>query len=264
MKAYVLFSSSSGNCTYIQNKNEEILIDSGGSAKQISEALAKLGTNLSNISSIFITHEHIDHIKALNVICRHHRIPVYAPAKCVDFISHTMPWTEDLLVENSGENVVELDTMKISAFETPHDSLGSVCFKIESENASLGYATDIGHITSNVEKALLKCENVVFESNYDPEMLRNGRYPYSTQKRISGGRGHLSNGECASFLPRLVESGTNNIVLAHLSVNNNKPHIALGESRGALNSCKITTSTKKGMGDVRLCAALPDGIIEIL
>lgn len=263
MKAYVLFSSSSGNCTYIQNGKEEILIDAGLSAKRISDGLSKLGTNLSNISSIFITHEHIDHIRGLNVICRHHRVPIYAPAKSIDFISQTMPWTEELLVENSGGNLTELETMRISTFDTPHDSLGSVCFKIESNDASLGYATDIGHITADIKKALNGCENVVVESNYDPFMLKNGPYPVSTQKRISGGRGHLSNGECAAFLPELVKFGTKNIVLAHLSVNNNKPLIALSESRGALNSLGASTHAERGKGDIRLCAASPDSIIEI-
>ncbi len=263
MKAYVLFSSSGGNCTYIKNEKEEILIDAGLSAKQISDSLLKLGTKLSNISSIFITHEHIDHIKALNVICRHHRIPVYAPVESIDYISKNMPWTEDLLVENSGGAVWELDTMRIISYNTPHDSLGSLCFRIETGSETLGYATDIGHLTDDVKRALLGCENVVIESNYDPYMLKNGQYPYSTKQRIAGNRGHLSNGECAAFLPQLVKSGTKNIVLAHLSVNNNKPHIALGESRGALNACGICTNEEIGKGDIRLCTALPDGIVEI-
>lgn len=264
MKSYVLFSSSSGNCTYIKNEKEEILIDAGLSAKQISDALQKLGTKLSNISSIFITHEHIDHIKALNVICRHHKIPIYAPSKSIDYISRTMPFTEDFLVENDGGTTVSLDTMKITAFNTPHDSLGSVCFRVESETAKLGYATDIGHLTSDVKRALLACENVVIESNYDPYMLKNGQYPYVTKQRILGNKGHLSNGDCASFLPELVKNGTKNIILGHLSVNNNKPHIALAESRGALNALGVCTHAELGKGDVRLCTAMPDGIVEII
>lgn len=264
MKAYVLFSSSSGNCTYIKNNHEEILIDAGLTAKQVSDSLLKLGSNLSKITAIFVTHEHIDHIRALNVICRHHRIPVYVPEKSLEYIAKTMPWTEELLVENKGGNVVELETMRIKTFDTPHDSLGSVCFRIEAEDATLGYATDIGHLTSDVKSALVGCENVVIESNYDPYMLKNGSYPYPTKQRILGDKGHLSNGECASFLPELVKNGTKNIVLAHLSVNNNKPHIALGESRGALNSKGVSTCEELGRADVRLCTAMPDRIVEIL
>ncbi len=263
MKAYVLFSSSSGNCAYIKHGKEEILIDAGLSAKKISDSLLKLGTNLSNITSIFITHEHIDHIKALNVICRHYRIPVYIPAKSLDFVATSMHWTEELLVENSGGSVREFDGMRITAFDTPHDSLGSVCFRIESEDTTFGYATDIGHLTPDVKKALTGCESVVIESNYDPCMLKNGAYPYATKQRILGNRGHLSNGECASFLPELYKTGTNNFILAHLSENNNKPHIALAESRGALGANGICVSDVKGKADARLCAAMPDGIIEI-
>ncbi len=264
MKAYVLFSSSRGNCTYIKEGKEEILIDAGFSAKQISDALAKLGTSLSNLSSIFITHEHTDHIKALNVICRHYCIPIYAPSKSIEYIASTMPFTEDHLVENDGGASVCVGGINVSAFNTPHDSLGSVCFKIESEKGKLGYATDIGHLTSNVKNALLGCENVVIESNYDISMLKNGPYPYSIKQRISGAKGHLSNEDCASFLPTLVSSGTKNIILAHLSENNNKPHIALGECRGALNSKGVVVHAEFGKGDVRLIPAAPDGIVEIM
>ena len=264
MKAYVLFSSSNGNCTYIKNGKEEILIDVGLSAKKISDALIKLGTNLSNITSIFITHEHIDHIKALNVICRHYRIPIYIPAKSLDFVATSMQWTEELLVENSGGAVREFDGLKITAFDTPHDSLGSVCFRIEAEDTTLGYATDIGHLTSDVKKSLTGCESVVIESNYDPYMLKNGTYPYATKQRILGDRGHLSNGECAAFLPELYKNGTRNFVLAHLSQNNNKPHIALSESRGALGANGICVCDTFGKADARLCAAMPDSIVEII
>lgn len=263
MKAYVLFSSSSGNSAYIKSGKNEILIDAGLSAKQISDSLMKLGTNLSNISAIFITHEHIDHIKALNVICRHHNIPVYIPSKSLEFIAKNMPWTGDHLVENDGGSVVSFDNVVVRAFNTPHDSLGSVCYRFESENSTLGYATDIGHITSEVKSALVGCENVVIESNYDPYMLKNGQYPYATKQRILGNRGHLSNGDCASFLPTLVESGTKNIVLAHLSQNNNKEHIALAESRGSLNSFGISVDSVQGKADVRLCAASPNSIVNV-
>lgn len=262
MTSHILFSSSSGNCTYVKNGNEEILIDAGVSAKQISNALLKLGTSLEKISAIFVTHEHIDHIKALNVISRHHKIPIYAPAKSIDYICNTMQWTEDHLVENNGGNVVNFDSFSVSAFSTPHDSLGSVCFRIETETETLGYATDIGHLTDTVKKALSGCKNVVIESNYDPYMLKNGPYPYSTKQRILGSKGHLSNGECASFLPELVRSGTDNIVLAHLSVNNNKPHIALAESRGALNALGLCVGDEVGKCQVRLRTAMPDSIVE--
>ena len=263
MKAYMLFSSSEGNCCYIKSGKEEILIDAGLSAKKISESLLKLGTSLENISSIFITHEHIDHIRGLNVICRHRRIPVYVPPESLEFIAASAPWADELLVENGNGSSVSVESMKITAFETPHDSLGSVCFRIEDEETALGYATDIGHLTPNVRKCLLGCENVVIESNYDSEMLKNGPYPYTIKKRIMGNNGHLSNFDCSNFLPELVNSGTKNFVLAHLSKTNNKPHIAFAESRGVLNSKGIFVDGSKGKSDVRLCTALPDEIVEI-
>lgn len=264
IKAYVLFSSSRGNCTYIKHNNTEILIDAGHNAKRISESLSKLGTSLSGISAIFITHEHIDHVGALNVICRHNSVPVYVPEKSLDYISKNMPWTSDHLIENGEGNTIAIGGLKITAFETPHDSLGSLCFRIETETTRLGYATDIGYVSGNVKAALYGCENVVLESNYDPDMLRNGPYPYSTQQRIAGKKGHLSNGECAAFILELYKYGTRNIVLAHLSQNNNKSHVAMGECRGALNGAGIPVYSDFSSDGIRLVPASPDNIVEII
>ena len=264
IEAYMLFSSSGGNSAYVRNGNTEILIDAGVSAKQIEMALAKLGTCLGNIKAIFVTHEHIDHIKGLDVICRHYPIPVYAPYESCEFIASTMPWTNDHIIGIQDNEGVSLENMEICPFSTPHDALGSVGYRLDLGGSLFGYATDIGHLTDKIKSALSGCKNVVIESNYDLEMLWNGVYPPNTKKRIAGEKGHLSNGECAAFLPHLARQGAKNFVLAHLSENCNKPHYAHAESRGALNAAGFSVSEENNETDIRLVAACPRNIVRII
>ena len=118
----------------------------------------------------------------------------------------------------------------------------------------IGYATDLGVITPAVEAGLLGCEAVVLECNHDPEMLRNGPYPYWLVQRIRGQGGHLSNEECAVVLPRLVQAGATRIVLAHLSEKNNTPALA--------RQCACSALTAAGAAEGRdylLSVAKPTG-----
>ena len=220
-----LFSSSAGNSFYIKHKKEEILIDAGVSLKMLKTALCSLDTDIANISRIFITHEHIDHIKALETIAKNFSIPIIinsASANAIDENKFPTALKHFFFADHQSE--VFTDGMKISVFKTPHDSMGSVGYHIETDDDdSLGYATDIGMVTKGVAKNLMGCRTVVIESNHDLEMLRCGHYPYYTKARIMSDTGHLSNEACAKFLPVLVQSGTQNIILAHLSVQNNTP-----------------------------------------
>jgi phosphoribosyl 1,2-cyclic phosphodiesterase len=264
LKAYMLFSSSKGNTAYVKCGSDEILIDAGVSARRICSALADIGTSIKNIRAIFITHEHNDHINGLATISKYYKIPVYAPYLSAKYIAENQPETSVCLIENDDGSCVAFDNMSISAIETPHDSLASVGFRIDLGGKTLGYATDIGHLSPKVEQILLGCDYVVIESNHDLEMLHHGDYPYFLKQRISGRRGHLSNTDCAGFLPRLVESGAKTIVLAHLSENNNRPQIAFGESRGKLSAEGITVGSEDCSGDVKLSVALPSCSVRII
>ena len=73
-----LYSGSSGNCLFVQYGATRLLIDAGKSGKMIDEALDMIGVDGNTIDAILITHEHIDHISGAGVLCRKHKIPVYA------------------------------------------------------------------------------------------------------------------------------------------------------------------------------------------
>lgn len=260
-KIYTLFSSSKGNSAYIKYGNDEILIDCGVSARSIENSLKLLDTSLNNITAIFITHEHSDHICGLGTITKYYNIPIYAPAASCNCIYDRMPPTKPLIALNSGE-AVELKDIAVCPIATPHDARGSVGFRIRAGEEKIGYFTDIGHLSEGVLRGLSGCERVVIESNHDIELLKNGSYPYQLKQRILGERGHLSNELCARLLPHLAKHGTRSFALAHLSEENNRPEIAYNESLVSLNENGFEVNSEK-LQSIKLKVAPVSGICEL-
>lgn len=258
INAYTLFSSSGGNCFYLKDGEDEILIDVGASCKAITDSLRQLGTSLENIKAIFITHEHGDHIKGLETICKKYSTPVVCTvdtARCI--CSSNLPARDCIRIIDVGGSV-KVGGITVKSAKTPHDSADSVCYRITlSSGEELGYATDIGSLSDEVVDTLCGCRHVVIESNHDKTMLKNGPYPQSLKMRILGSRGHLSNEDCARFLPTLAACGCKNILLAHLSRENNTPELAFSEAKEMLDSA--------GYGDaVRLDVAAVNSPVALI
>ncbi len=263
--ACTLFSSSKGNCTYIKNRGEEFLIDAGVSVRSLESALAVLSTSLKNIRCIFVTHEHSDHIKGIVNVMKKYGIKVYAPFMARNAMQRLDPVTEEIVPFDDGLSAnICLTETGVTAYRTPHDAEGSVCYRFDFGNTALGFATDIGHVSRNVESCLVGCEAVVIESNYDVSMLKNGSYPAQLKRRISGSHGHLSNTDCAAFAPRLVNSGAISLVLAHLSEENNLPSLAFSETNGSLAASGIKVCGGGSPGDTSLAVAPKAGICRII
>ncbi len=233
-----LFSGSGGNSCYIKDKDTEILIDAGGSARRIECALKELDTSFSNISAVYITHEHTDHVSSLNVLLKSHKIPVYVTeqsARCMCDDANRDIMHECIYTINPG-NVYETGSIAIMPFATPHDSVMSVGYRICTSKECLGYATDTGHVTDTMRKFLSGCKRVVIESNHDVQMLKDGVYPPYLKRRILSDVGHLSNDDCAKFACELAKSGCESIMLAHLSKENNTPDTAYNATKKALEA----------------------------
>ncbi|MBQ8497375.1 MAG: MBL fold metallo-hydrolase [Clostridia bacterium] len=240
--AYVLYSGSSGNATYIRTPDAEILIDAGVSARAVEKNLNAIGTTLANITAIFVTHEHTDHTKGLEVISKKHHIPTHmvnesARALIRDPKSSLL---NDLYLHPSVFSVRFGDTT-VTSFPTPHDSAASVGYTITYQDEKFGFATDIGHITDEITEALSGSDAVVIESNHDVDMLLMGPYPYPLKRRVLSDTGHLSNASCAEFAAMLAETGTKHFVLAHLSKENNYPPAANIVTREALSAFEDIT-----------------------
>ena len=252
-KATPLFSGSSGNCVYVRFGDEEILIDAGVSFKKICTALNAVGTDISNIKAVLITHEHSDHVQALPVLSRHTDIPIYINRKSASY--YDMPLDElfegHAKIKDSGDSIT-FNSFEVNVFSTPHDSIGSCGYHFTfSDGNRFALATDMGQITPEISSYLLGCKTVVIESNHDVKMLKNGPYSYVLKKRILSDHGHLSNDDCAAFVPKLVDMGAEKIVLAHLSQENNTPELAykttaesLAEAGYTPNDLKLTVAMR--------------------
>ncbi len=263
LTAYTLCSSSSGNCTYIKHGDTELLLDAGATARQIDASLKALGSGICNIRGIFVSHEHSDHTKGLQTLSKNLHIPIYTDPKCMALIAIKAPAAEDCLCPTYAGDIIEMDGLRISVYPTPHDSARSFCYRFETDKESLGFATDIGHISDAVQDALFGCDYVVAESNYDEEMLEYGPYPAFLKERIASKRGHLSNKDCASLAPVLAGCGTKSLVLAHLSETNNTPRQAFTACRDRLAEYGVSLCGESLAGDMLLQVASPTQAVKI-
>ena len=239
-----LYSGSGGNSTYIRVANTAILIDAGKNAKRLCAALKEIGSDIEEIRAIFVTHDHADHMSALEVLAKKHNIPIHITEQSARVFDRIAPSAvHGRLVRHAPLFSVELEDMTVSSFETPHDSLMSVGYRIEffdgEEKRAVGLATDIGYVTECIRDGLRGCEAVVLESNHDVEMLRKGPYPDMLKRRILSKRGHLSNKESAELSAYLAANGTRAFLLAHLSEENNEPTLAFEETERAISDCGV-------------------------
>lgn len=223
-------SGSSGNCYYVGRQDEGLLVDVGISAKQLKEKLLKVDLTMNNIKAILLTHDHIDHVLGLETIEKEFAVPIYAHSDCLRGLldgKATRMLDPTLFNEIEPLQPFELLGISVEPFPVMHDGRGAMGYRFDYEGHSLCIATDVGMLDKVVKEQIRKADNLVVEANYDVEMLENGSYPYILRQRISGPFGHLSNVESARFLAEIYHPGIKNIMLCHLSENNNNPEKAM-------------------------------------
>jgi phosphoribosyl 1,2-cyclic phosphodiesterase len=227
MKIFPLFSGSSGNSTYIESYGTAILIDIGCSTKKVETILKDNDIDPKNIKSIFITHEHIDHVRGLKTFAKRYHTKVYSSEGTIDALKKKRILDEKIQDEIITEEGISLGNISVKPFHTSHDSRESLGYVVNiDDKKNVAIATDMGYISDTVFDAISGCKTIFIESNHDVGMLENGPYPYFLKKRILSKKGHLSNEACAEVLPGLVKSGTQRFILSHLSEHNNFPELA--------------------------------------
>lgn len=225
MRFSILGSGSRGNAVFIESGKTSILIDAGFSGREIESRLQSIGSGLSSIKAICLTHEHDDHISGAGVISRKCKIPVYAN-------SGTLKGGEKKLgnlfarKEFTTGDLVEIGDLMVRSFRISHDTADPVGFVVSDGKSSVGYCTDTGKVSLLMVQRLRKCNALVLEFNHDLHMLKNGPYPLPLQQRVRSSMGHLSNEDAAPFLADLVGKHLQFVVLAHLSETNNTPILA--------------------------------------
>jgi phosphoribosyl 1,2-cyclic phosphodiesterase len=232
MRCTILASGSKGNCAYIGGSDGAILIDAGLSAKETLNRLSQTGCAPDAIEAIIVTHEHVDHIRGLDVLARKLACPVYATRGTLeDFLYHRRTSDKPLTTHTCRyDDLFEAGGLVISPFATSHDAAEPCGFVIRENGATLGYCTDTGILTPHMLDLLRRCDGLVLESNHCPEMLANGPYPESLKRRIRSSRGHLSNLAAAAAL-RVFGKDVPRVVLSHLSEINNTPDRAWASAR---------------------------------
>jgi phosphoribosyl 1,2-cyclic phosphodiesterase len=242
MRVAVLASGSKGNSTYIETDNTKSLIDIGMSNLYIENRLKELNIEPDSIDNVFITHTHIDHIAGLKVFIKKHKPHVFLTQKMYEELKETINFESYTILEDK----VYLNDLVVTYFKTSHDAPDSVGYVFESKNEDIVYVTDTGYI-NNKNFELLKNRSIyIFESNHDVELLmENPNYPYNTKQRILGDKGHLSNKDSSYYLSKFVGDKTKNIILAHLSEQNNDPILAKTTLEEKLNNENINIMIAK-------------------
>ena len=231
MLTFLAFGSGScGNCYYLGNGEEAILIDAGVGIRRLKRNMKEYGLSFANVKGIIITHDHADHVKAAGYVSLEYNLPVYATALVHQGIRGNYHATKQLDADKvktiKKDEEFCLAGFHITPFPIPHDSAENVGYHIRFGEEAFTIMTDVGMVTDCIKEYILKSNYLVLESNYDEEMLRNGKYPKMLQERIMSGTGHLSNHQAAEVLAECLHPGLKYVWLCHLSEENNHPELA--------------------------------------
>lgn len=218
-----LNSGSNGNCYYVGNEHEAVLIDAGISCRETENRMRKLDLSPEKLKAIFITHEHTDHIRGLTVLSKKYKLPVYITPKTMR--SGRLALESTLIRDFSAHEAVQVGNLSVTPFPKVHDADDPHSFVVSGNGINIAVITDIGNCCDNVTYYFRQCHAAILEANYDEEMLENGRYPYYLKKRISGGKGHISNKQALDFLAKHKPEFMSHVLLAHLSKENNHPEL---------------------------------------
>lgn len=225
MSLYVasLNSGSNGNCYYLGNQDEAVLIDAGVSCREIEKRMKRLDLSIKKVKAVFISHEHGDHIHGVPTLSRKYNLPVYITTSTLR--NGNLRLNREHTVPFSAYHPVCIGNLSITAFPKFHDASDPHSFIITHHDVNVGVFTDIGVACRHVKKYFEQCHAAFLESNYDELMLENGRYPLALKNRIRNGKGHLSNTQAAELFLHHRPPFMSHLFLSHLSRNNNSPKI---------------------------------------
>lgn len=236
-----LASGSSGNCLLVSDGATHILVDAGISCRRITTALKGLGIAPETLSAVLITHEHTDHMAGLTTLTKQLRVPVYTSRGTGRQLCYRIPFLDELLQPFVPGACFSIGGIDVESFPTPHDAAESACYALSAGGRKAAVVTDLGHVTAEVEAGIRGADLLVAETNHDVEWLRSGPYPYFLKERILGQRGHLSNEDGARLVCAAVHTGARQVILAHLSHENNTPARARQTVEDALARMGVQT-----------------------
>src|SRR5579863_5464652 len=218
-----LNSGSNGNCYYIGNEHEAVLVDAGISCRETERRMKRLGLQMQKVKAIFISHEHSDHINGIAVLSKKYKLPVYITPATLQ--GSRLSLQHDLVKSFKAYEPVVIGNISVSAFPKFHDAAHAHSFTISCGEVTVGVFTDIGIACKHLTDHFSKCHAAFLEANYDEEMLEKGRYARHLKRRISGGLGHLSNKQALEVFLAHRPVFMSHLFLSHLSQDNNRPEL---------------------------------------
>lgn len=219
-----LNSGSNGNCYYIGNDEDAVLVDAGLTCRETEKRMRLLGLSMQKVKAVFISHEHGDHIRGLESIAQKFNLPVYiTPGTAIHSRLRLKP---EITCEFKAYEPITIGDLSIVAFPKYHDAADPHSFIISSQGITIGIFTDIGSPCERLIKYFSLCHAAFLEANYDEVLLEKGRYPYFLKNRIRGGQGHLSNRQALEIFTKYKPAFMSHLFLAHLSKDNNCPELA--------------------------------------
>jgi phosphoribosyl 1,2-cyclic phosphodiesterase len=237
-----LNSGSNGNCYYIGNAQEAVLIDAGISCRETEKRLAKLGLSMKPVKAIFITHEHSDHIRGVEVLSKKYKLPVYITE--LTMRSGGLNIQEELIRTFEPHQEIRVGELKIIPFPKRHDASDPFSFVVKGNEVCIGVMTDIGSSCEHVVNYFKQCHAVYLEANYDENMLMNGHYPIYLKRRISSEKGHLSNDQAVELFTKHRASFLSHVFLSHLSKENNDPMTAAAAFEKHSGETKVIVASR--------------------
>ena len=235
-----LCSGSDGNSTYIKIGNNSFLVDIGKSCRQIERSMSKNKINPHNVNFIFITHEHIDHVRGLNVFARKYNTKIYASLGTIKSLEEKQILNDKIEYEILDLSGLAIDELNVVPFCISHDCSQGFGYSFLGNNIKISVCSDLGFVSSSVFDAISGSDAIIIESNHDVEMLESGPYPFFLKKRIMSEKGHLSNVDCSEVIYKLAKSGTKKFILCHLSKTNNTPQMAYDLAFSAIENAGVS------------------------
>lgn len=238
-----LNSGSNGNCFYIGNDKEAVLVDAGISCRETERRMDRLGLSMKKVKAVFISHEHTDHVRGLRVLAKKYQLSVYSTLGTLrdSHLNPEHPFNHALTAYRS----VHIGALEITAFPKCHDAHDPQSFVIRHDDVCVGVLTDIGEACEHVIKHFKCCHAIFLEANYDTEMLLNGRYPYHLKRRIDGRFGHLSNQQALELFCEHRPPFLSHLFLSHLSKENNDPDLVYELFKPHARGVEIVLTSRK-------------------
>jgi phosphoribosyl 1,2-cyclic phosphodiesterase len=239
-------SGSNGNCYYVGNQTDAVLIDVGISCRETEIRMKQIGLDIKKVKAVFVSHEHTDHIKGVATLAHKYSLPIYitqATAKSLKLIKHL----SKTFTEHQEINIGELS---VTPFFKHHDAADPHSFIVSYNKITVGVFTDIGVVCDNLVQYFKKCNAAFLEANYDEEMLDNGGYPQHLKNRIKSNVGHLSNKQALDLFIQHRSSNLSHLVLSHLSKDNNAPQLAKDLFESHSTQTKIIVADRYSASDV--------------